>query len=51
MTSLRRQEVEKSFLTSCFSVSLWLSGPTQFSIVRLHLTPAALLVGYYSMES
>lgn len=41
----------KSPFWICFSVSVWLSGPTQFSIVRLHLTPAALLAGYYSMES
>lgn len=32
-------------------LSVWRSGPTQFSIVHLHLTPAALLAGYYSMES
>lgn len=42
---------DRSRFWICFSVSVWRSGPTQFSTVHLHLTPAALLAGYYSMES
>lgn len=40
---------KRFFMFSCFSC-LWLSGPTRFSIVPLHLA-LGQLVGYYWMDS